>query len=117
MKDLVPCEETGKKVLVKTLCGLECVPLVSIDLQSQLFNGQAMVGFVEELPVPGVDFLMGNDIAGGKVSVAPVVPETPVDSYEIEQLERQMPELFPVCAVTRARAAGGTVTEDKSFED
>lgn len=117
VKGLVPCEETGKKVLVKTLCGLECVPLVSIDLQSQLFKGQAIVGIVEELPVPGVDFLMGNDIAGGKVNILPVLSETPVDSGETQELEKQMPELFPVCAVTRARAASGVVTEESKSPD
>lgn len=117
VKGLVPCEETGKKVLVKTLCGLECVPLVSIDLLSQLFNGQAIVGIVEELPVPEIDFLMGNDIAGGKVNVLPELSETPVDSGETEGLEKQMPELFPVCAVTRARAASGIVTEESKSSD
>ena len=53
------------------------------------------------LPVTGVHLLLGNDLAGDKVVVNPIVTANPcldkIDPIEI-------PELYPDCAVTRAMA-------------
>ena len=37
------------------------------------------VGVVPSLPMKGVGFLLGNDVAGGKVSASPIVSGEPVD--------------------------------------
>ncbi|XP_076052821.1 uncharacterized protein LOC143032237 [Oratosquilla oratoria] len=113
LSSLVRSPVVGGSVTVSSLGGLAKVPLVSIDLQSPLYEGQAMVGMVDELPVVGVDVILGNDLVGGKMCPTPIVSEVPVVSEETEQLERPHPGLFPVCAVTRAMAAQREWSKDQ----
>ena len=55
------------------------------------------------LPVRGVTFLLGNDIAGGKVMRVLEVQERP-EILQPDVLAQDVPEVFPVCAVTRSQA-------------
>ncbi|KAK3882585.1 hypothetical protein Pcinc_013049 [Petrolisthes cinctipes] len=105
LKGVVPVEKSGKTVLVNSLWGLDAVPLVTIHLESELFSGSALVGVVDQLPVPGVQLILGNDLAGGKMGSLPVVSEVPVESKETEKLVEEVPDVFPVCAVTRSMTA------------
>ncbi|KAK3868229.1 hypothetical protein Pcinc_026358 [Petrolisthes cinctipes] len=105
LKGVVPVEKSGKTVLVNSLWGLDAVPLVTIHLESELFSGSALVGVVDQLPVPGVQLNLDNDLAGGKMGSSPVVSEVPVESKETEKLVEEVPDIFPVCAVTRSMIA------------
>jgi hypothetical protein len=59
------------------------------------------VGIRSFLPFKGVHLLLGNDLAGDKVVVNPLLTDTPcVD----QTLEQEIPDLYPSCAVTRAMA-------------
>ena len=70
-------------------------------MRSSLVNGLFKVAVLPFLPIKGVDFILGNDIAGGKVVPAPEVLDSPVlDSGN--DLEHS--EIFSACAVTRAQA-------------
>ncbi|XP_076032468.1 uncharacterized protein LOC143020190 [Oratosquilla oratoria] len=113
LSSVVRSPVVGGSVTVSSQGGLAKVPLVSIDLQSPLYEGQAMVGMVDELPVVGVDVILVNDLVGGKMCPTPIVSEVPVVLEETEQLERQHPGLFPVCAVTRAMAAQREWSKDQ----
>ena len=66
----------GDSVLMQ---GMECstieVPLHSVLLQSNLKSGPVIVGVRPSLPVEGVDFVLGNDLGGGKVKPDPIVPQ------------------------------------------
>ncbi|KAG7157802.1 hypothetical protein Hamer_G026157, partial [Homarus americanus] len=67
--------------------------------------GIANVAFVHELPVAGVDLILGNDLAGGQmgnVTPPPVLREKPESTAELQQLEDDMPGVSPLCAVTRS---------------
>ncbi|KAJ8050984.1 hypothetical protein HOLleu_04384 [Holothuria leucospilota] len=44
----------------------------------------------------------GNDLAGGKVVANAILTDKPCDYNNTEQLEKEFPNLFPACAVTRA---------------
>ena len=63
---------TGVYVLIQ---GVEVepisVPLHRVKLQSDLVAGVVTVGIRPSLPVKGVDLILGNDLAGGKVSADP----------------------------------------------
>lgn len=63
------------------------------------------------LPVEGVHVILGNGLAGGfvwpDVSPPPVVNPVPVINREPDESERDFPEVFAVCAVTRAGALAG----------
>ena len=77
-------------------------PVHRIHVQSKLVNGFFPVAICPALPIRGVTFLMGNDIAGGKVTPALEVLDIP----QCPQTEKNLPpiDLFPSCVITRAQA-------------
>ncbi|KAG7156755.1 hypothetical protein Hamer_G006769, partial [Homarus americanus] len=82
-------------------------------LQTLIKEGIANVACVHELPVAGVDLILGNDLAGGQmgnVTPPPVLRERPESTTELQQLEDDMPGVFPLCAVTRSMSM--TMTND-----
>ncbi|KAJ8018564.1 hypothetical protein HOLleu_43376 [Holothuria leucospilota] len=94
---------TGANVLIQGVeCGFISVPLHKIDLKSDLVSGSVIVGVRPTLPVKGVSLLLGNDLAGGKVVANAILTDKPCDYNNTEQLEKEFPNLFPACAVTRA---------------
>lgn len=66
-------------------------------------------------PISGVSFILGNDLAGGKVFPPPEVVDVPV--VAVPESAVSVPNVFPVCAVTRAQARklGETVDLSDSF--
>lgn len=79
-----------------------CAPLHRVHLQCPLRIGWFDIAVLPALPVAGIDFLLGNDIAGGQVKPAPVIVDTPVIA-EAATGSQVSPEVFPTCAVTRAQ--------------
>ena len=77
----------------------EVVPLHRVLLDCELVSGPVELGVLPELPGEGVDLLLGNDLAGGKVGTAPIVEAPPME-----------PPSYPTCADARSlsRAAAGT---------
>lgn len=80
--------------MLQGICGTISVPLCKVFLRSELCSGYVTVGVQDSLPIPGVTFLLGNDLAGGKVITDPIV--TPYPSLE------DTTDIFPSCAVTRS---------------
>ena len=104
-----PDSAVNAKVLIQTVDGnYMSVPLYRVDLKCDLVSGPVTVGVVPELPMAGIDFLLGNDLAGDKVVVSPVVSEKPVEVAETEQLQVEFPGIFPDCVVTRSQARRAT---------
>ena len=105
LRDVIPLSEKtfmGSDVLIQVVeCGFLNVPLHVVNLKSDFVNGPVTVGVMHSLSVSGVHLLLGNDLAGYKVVVNPLVTANPsldqIDSIEI-------PELYPGCTVTRAIA-------------
>lgn len=78
-------------------------PLHRIHLQCPLLSGWFEVAVLPDSPFPSVDFLLCNDIAGGKVSPTPIIVDVPV-AINAPSENQESPEVFPACAVTRAQA-------------
>lgn len=75
------------------------VLLHKILIESDLVSGEVAVGVRSGFPFQGVAFLMGNDLAGGKVLVTPEV--TPVPGRQSpDELAQKFPKVFAVGAVT-----------------
>ena len=93
---------TGADVLIQgvTVEPLR-VPLHKVELKSDLVTGTVTVGAQPLLPVTGVQLILGNDLAGGKVSVDPLVTATP-ESHDMSVDDN----IYPACAVTRAMTKG-----------
>nr|XP_046272302.1 uncharacterized protein LOC124073826 [Scatophagus argus] len=98
---------TGENALVRG-CGLTWIeaPLHVVYLQSGLVTGSVAVAIRPELPVEGVDMILGNDLAGGEVFPTPIVVNNPVGSRSVNQGDQasQMTKVFPACVVTRAQS-------------
>jgi transposase InsO family protein len=95
---------TGSDALIQGVeCGFLNVPLHVVNLKSDFVNGPVTVGVMHSLPVTGVHLLLGNDLAGDKVVVNPLVTANP-SLDQIDPIEIEIPELYPGCAVTRAMA-------------
>ncbi len=115
LSDITFC---GSSVIVQ---GIEmgCVkfPLHRMHLQSELCTGFVRVAVCPSLPVKGVDFILGNDLAGGKVMPVIEVVDEPNVFCELDVLSETYPDVFPVCAVTRAqsRRVGDVVDLSNSF--
>ncbi|KAG7165813.1 hypothetical protein Hamer_G030069, partial [Homarus americanus] len=61
--------------------------------------------YLSSLLVARVDLTLCNDLAGGQmgnVTPPPVLRERPESTAELQQLEDDMPGVFPLCAVTRS---------------
>lgn len=81
----------GSNVLIQGVeMGCISVPLHSIKLDSPLVSGQVVVGIRPSLPVEGISFILGNDLAGGKVPVHPQVTPIPryVEGPDVSEISR-----------------------------
>ena len=93
------------------------VPLHNIYLSSDIVNGLVAVGIRQTLPFKGVLLLLGNDLAGDKVVVNPLVTGTPCMDQSTDPIEQKLPDLYPSCAVTTNMAKKATLTENQSDVD
>ena len=80
-------------------------------------NGPVAVGIRQTLPFKGVNLLLGNDLAGDKVVVNPLVTDTPCIDQSPDPIEQELPDLYPSCAVTRAMVKTAMLTENQSDVD
>ena len=75
------------------------------------------VGIRQTLPFKGVHLLLGNDLEGDKVVVNPLVTDTPCMDQSPDPIEQELPDLYPLCAVTRAMAKKAMLIENQSDVD
>ena len=96
---------SGTSVLIQGVeCGTVNIPLYHVNLSSDLVTGLVVIGITPSLPFKGVHLLLGNDLAGDKVVVNPLVTDTPNIGQTDDPIEQEIPDLYPSCAVTRAMA-------------
>ena len=121
LADILPFSEktsSGTSVLIQ---GVECrtinIPLHHVNLSSDLVTGLEVIGIAPSLPFKGVHLLLGNDLAGDKVAVNPLVTDTPTIGQTDDPIEQEMPDLYPSCAVTRAMAKKAILKNSNSDID
>lgn len=100
--------DTGDFVLMWGM-GLraEPVPLHSLCIDCGLVQGEVAMGVRPELPIGGVDVILGNGLAGNRVWAdippPPIVSSTPIIvPGNLDENAQCFPEVFTACAVTRA---------------
>lgn len=110
VEDVLTLSENSSVGASVLMCGVECgsieVPLHKVFLCSDLVNGPVVVGVRPSLPMEGITFLLGNDLAGGRVVPNPQVVPQPMVQERAGLLE-EVPDIFPACAVTRAMSHRG----------
>lgn len=104
--DFSPEHFTGQHILISGISGQTLsVPLYRVQLESGILSPkvqEVVVGVAETLPVGGVQFLLGNELAFGKVSAEPIVSQSPIESVSTEKLESEHYDCLPACVVTRS---------------
>ena len=102
MADTLPFSEktsSGTSVLIQDVeCGFVNVPLHNIYLSSDLVNGPVAVGIRQTLPFKGVRLLLGNDLAGEKVVVNPLVTDTPCLDQSLDPIKQDSLLLTIMCS-------------------
>lgn len=110
LKGTIDIAEPNECILLQGIADFVSVPLVRVKLQSDLVTGPVIVGIVDQLPVKGVTFLLGNDLAGGQVSAVPQVTQNPLSCNMSTDV--CCSPVFSACAVTRAMAAKADHDDD-----
>ena len=106
--DILPFTEntySGTTVLIKEVDSstYSSVPLHKVYLSSDVISGPVIIGLQEKLPFESVHLLLGNDLAGDKVKINPVVmDELRCLHQDPDPVEQEYPDLYPACVVTRA---------------
>ena len=102
---------TGTSVLIQ---GVELetmsIPLHKITLNCDIVSGPVTVGVRHSMPVKEIDLILGNDLAGEKVSAVPHMLNNP----EKVQCSTADPVVYPACAVIRAMAKQAQVSQEQS---
>ena len=119
LADALPFSEkssAGISVLIKGVDSLDYtpVPLHNVYLSSNLVSGPVTLGIRPSLPFDGVHLLLGNDLAGNKVVINPVVTENPCLNQTSDPIEKEIPGLYSSCAVTRAMSKKKAIEDDIS---
>lgn len=108
----------GSNILVQGIeMGVLTVPLHQIHLQCDLISGFVKVGVRPSFPVKGVAFILGNDLAGDKVSSLPEVVDKPDCFIPADDISNTFPDVFSANVVTRAqkRRIGEEIILSDSF--
>ena len=90
------------------------VPLHQVYLRSSLITGPVVVGVRSTLPVTGLSFILGNDLAGGKVKPDLWVVNRP-DQPMTTDLHGDTSAVFPACVMTRAAARKARINQGKEL--
>ena len=121
LADILPFSEktsSGTSVLIQGVeCGTVNIPLYHVNLSSDLVTGLVVIGITPSLPFKGIHLLLGNDLAGDKVVVNPLVTDTPNIGQTDDPIEQEIPDLYPSCAVTRAMAKKAILKNSNSDID
>ena len=107
---------SGDNVLLKgvdtSLGSYPSAPLHQVYISSSHVNGPVTVGITSSLPIDGIDFLLGNDLAGGKVVANSLVTDMPRNCQQLDPV----PNLDLACVVTRASKEQESITDTLVWE-
>lgn len=84
------------------------LPLHAVFLESSLVKGLVVIGVRSKLPVEGASFILGNDLAGGKIILNPEVITGPLTEQSDELQKKVSQRLFRVCCNPRYGSQRGT---------
>lgn len=109
---------TGETVNLKSLGSGSVADVAVVRVISDLINGEFKVAVLDDdLPVPGVNFILGNDLAGSGLIPNLVIKDKPLETSPTAHLDKEQPHIFPVCAITRSQAVAKVSETKKKFEN
>ncbi|XP_069176498.1 uncharacterized protein [Procambarus clarkii] len=107
----VSTEDTGEVVLLQGLGGhIQRVPLIKVNLNSSITPGWCTVAVSEQLPIPGIDIIVGNDFDKCQFSGTdcPVMYTKP--DAVLAQPDADDGVIYPACVVTRSMGKQNVVS-------
>ena len=107
---------TGECVVLSGIGGTVVKPLCCVYFRSDLLSGYVTMAVDDSLDVDGVQILLGNDLAGGKVVPNPVVCFESLAESPTLDLEKENPYLFPSCVVTRSKTRMNNASAEKDSD-
>lgn len=119
VRSIVPFVEdlyTGEFVVLKGINECTTLPLCRLYLKAGIISQVVTVAVQDSLPVEGVTFLLGNDIAGCRIIPDPVVCSNPLTFDPAVKLTEQNPGLFPSCIVTRSQSMNAVKDTDVDLD-
>lgn len=75
-----------KKIYIHGVRGSISVTPLRLCFECEFLVDQVFLGTVDQLPMHGVDFLLGNNIAGKRVNLIQLLSKKPVDVEATRQL-------------------------------
>ena len=104
LADILPFSEKTSSGISVPIQGVECgtvnIPLHHVNLSSDLVTGHVVIGIKPALPFKGFHLPLGNDLAGDKVVVNPLVTDTPNIGQTDDPIQQEIPELYHSCTVS-----------------
>ena len=92
------------------------LPLHTVYLSSDLVSGPVIVGLGSLLPFEGVQLLLGNDLAGDKVVVNPIVTDVPCVEQLPDPVENEIRNRYPACAEACAKSEENSSDENAEVD-
>ena len=94
---------SGTNVLIRGVNSKDyrSIPLHNLKLQSDFVTGDVSLDIIDSLPFDGIHLLLGNDLAGDKVKINPIVTNKPCLTQQPDPVEQLIQDLYLSCAVTR----------------
>lgn len=93
------------------------VPLQTVYLTSNPAKGPVTMGVINSMPFPGVQLLLGNDLAGEKVVIPnPIMIDNPLLNSNINLCEDET-VVYPSCVITRTMKRSSQEDSDTSQID
>ena len=115
-EDALPLSEqtaTGTTVRIFGVGGCISAPLHKVYVDTDVVKGEISVAIVKELPIKGVDLLLGNEIAGSKIGNTTKM--TPNSAEDEEKKVSEQEDQSQSCAVT-TRSKEKTKTNEATVE-
>ena len=109
---------TGNNVLIKGVGSEDysSIQLHNVYIWTDLVEGPFQLGVRNTLPFDGIDLILGNDLAGDKVKVQPILTNTPIMEENFKEEVNKIPGLYPACAITRAMAKKQKEEEEQEMD-
>lgn len=97
---------TGERAHLQVVRTKIPLPLAKINYSCDAVEGTVTVRAVgTHLPIRNATFVLGDDLAGSLVVPVLTIRDSPLPYNPTEDIERDQPTLFPICACSQEAVA------------
>ena len=95
---------TGESLVIQTVGSVyQTVPLHKFYINSRFVQGEVVLGMVDSLPLPGIDILLGNDLADKNCAGRESLLHISSQPLSVAESDEELSDaVFPACVTTRS---------------